>query len=195
MKLVAYLSLLAGAVVAQEVKSDPFNLVIESDDKKLDGQQLVACHTGAAIESLCLYGDTGSEFYVNTTKGSQSPLDGYDPSGKLIWDLPLGNETAPSPMSFWSDPSTNVALPLLQPGYDAQYVSFGEEDRLAIISYLDDTKTPPTGDSAYALKNWYVCQSYFSGYQYQTLNWVFGNAEAKPQNPSCVKVDVVREFI
>lgn len=98
-------------------------------------------------------------------------------------------------MSFYVDPSTNVALPLFEPGYTSQQVTFGDEDDLAIFSYLDDTQTPPTGQEVKVLKNWYVCQSYFTGYQYQTLNWVLGNEDAEPQNPSCVKVEVQRDFV
>jgi hypothetical protein len=99
-------------------------------------------------------------------------------------------------MSFYVDPSSNVALPLFEPGYSENWVTFDqEEDLLAIFTYLDDTHTPPTGDKVKVLKNWYVCQSYYIGYQYQTLNWVLGDENAVPQNPSCVKVDVQREFV
>lgn len=61
------------------------------------------------------------------------------------------------------------------------------------MSYLDDTESPPRDDEAKALYRWYVCESIFIGYNYQTLNWVLGSA--KPQNPSCSKVDVKRVFI
>ena len=90
MKFTAVVSslFLAGAAVAQEVQSKPFNLVIKSDDKSLNGQEFAACHTGAAIESLCLAGDTGSKFYLNTTKGSTAPIKGGTPSGALVWNLP-----------------------------------------------------------------------------------------------------------
>lgn len=99
------------------------------------------------------------------------------------------------PMSFYTDPSTNVALPLFEPGYDTQPLTVDEEGLLGIFSYLDDTQSPPTGDKVKVLKNWYVCQSYYTGYQYETLNWVSGNGSAKPQNPSCVKVEVQRKFV
>lgn len=100
----------------------------------------------------------------------------------------------PSAMTFYSDPSTNVALPLFYPGRDnVQYVGFDNSDLMNIVSYLDDTKNPPTSDGPRVLKNWYVCKTYYSGYTYQTLAWVLGIAE--PQNPSCVKVDVKRKFV
>lgn len=85
-------------------------------------------------------------------------------------------------------------MPLFFPGYEAQYVTFDKKGLMSIIDYLDDTQTPPTASTPKALYNWYVCQSYYSSYTYHTLNWVLGNGSAKPQNPSCVKVDVRRQF-
>jgi len=196
MKTVGILSLLlSGLVAAQDVQSKPFNLVLQSSDKSLNGQQLAACHSGAAIESLCLAGSSGAKFFLNTTQGSTSPLKQYEPAGVLIWNLPIGGDggVESEPMSFYTDPSTNVALPLFEPGYGRQYVAAeSKTGRLAVLSYLDDSHTPPTGDKVRALSNWYVCQSYYTGYQYRTLNWVLGNGSQKPQNPSCVKVEVQR---
>ena len=74
-------------------------------------------------------------------------------------------------MNFYIDPSTNVALPLFEPSYDVQYVAFDKNAELVVYSYLDDTQTPPASVNAKALKNWYVCQSNYLGYQYHTLNW------------------------
>ncbi|UNI15594.1 hypothetical protein JDV02_002116 [Purpureocillium takamizusanense] len=187
-----------GLAAAQDVQSKPFNLVLQSADKSLDGVKLAACHSGAAIESLCLAGrDSGPSFYLNTTQGSTSPLSGYEPAGALIWNLPIGGGgVASEPMSFYTDPSTNVALPLFEPSYTRQYVAVERRTgRLAVIGYLDDSHTPPTADKPRALRNWYVCQSYYTGYQYHTLNWVLGNGSQKPQNPSCVKVEVQRKFV
>lgn len=98
-------------------------------------------------------------------------------------------------MSFYVDPSTNIAMPMFQPSYDQQQVMFDKEGHMGIFSYLDDTVTPPTGDKVKVLKNWYVCETYYSAYQYHTLNWVLGNGNAKPQNPSCAKVQVHRKFL
>lgn len=100
MKTIAVSSLLLlGAATAQQIQSKPFNLVIQSANKSLNGEQLSACHSGAAIESLCLAG-AGSEFYLNTTQGQQAPIEGLSPSGTLIWKLPYINQnngTSPFP--------------------------------------------------------------------------------------------------
>ncbi|KAJ5224701.1 uncharacterized protein N7469_008204 [Penicillium citrinum] len=200
MKFIAALSslVLLGAATAQEIQSKPFNLVIQSEKKAINGQKLAACHSGAAIESLCLAGGSGSEFYLNTTKGEQAPIKGQGLSGTLVWNLPIGGDepfVESEPMSFYVDPSTNVAQLLFQPSYDQQQVMFDTEGNMGIYSYLDDTVTPPKDDKVKILRNWYVCETNYSAYQYRTLNWVLGNGKAKPQNPSCVKVQVHRKFV
>lgn len=95
-------------------------------------------------------------------------------------------------MTFYIDPSTNVALPLFYPGYGSTWVSFDSKDLLYVGSNLDDTKNPPTDDVSKSYYRWYVCNYNYQGYTYQTLNWVQGSG--KPQNPSCTKVDVKRVF-
>ncbi|KAK9438076.1 hypothetical protein VB005_09081 [Metarhizium brunneum] len=193
MKSTAVLSSLAlgGLAAGQTVQSKPFNLLVQSDSKELDGRALGTCHTGAAIESICLLSDAKAVFNLNTTEGAQPGPGGL--SGVLAWTLP-SQPPIPSSMSFYTDPSTNVALPLFYPGANnVQYVGFDGDDLMNIVSYLDDTKSPPTGQDPRVLKSWYVCTTYNVGYTYQTLTWVLGGKN--PQNPSCVKVDVKRKFV
>ena len=198
MKSFAILSslLLSGLVSAQDQQSDPFHLVIKSSNPDLDGQQVSSCHVGAAIQNVCLLGrDNGATFYFNTTEGSTSPIDGYEPASVLGWDLPAGNETYPLGMRFYVDPSTNVAQLMFQPSYEVSYITVDQDDNLAVFSNLDDTVTPPKTVDTYGLHKWYVCETTYSGYQYKTLNWVVGNANVEPQNPSCTKIGVHREYI
>jgi hypothetical protein len=93
MKAIAAISslLLLGAATAQEIQSKPFHLVLQSAKKSLNCQKLAACHSGAAIESLCLAG-SGSNFHLNTTKGEQAPIKGLGLPGTLIWKLPYTDE-------------------------------------------------------------------------------------------------------
>ena len=42
------------AFIASAKQSDPFFLVLHSDDSTLNGKALTACHEGAAIEGLCV---------------------------------------------------------------------------------------------------------------------------------------------
>lgn len=97
-------------------------------------------------------------------------------------------------MSFFVNPSSNVALPLFQPSSEYQPVTFSKNGTLAIFSYSDDTQTPPVQEVT-AVRNWYVCQTSFGGYNYQTLAWVLGKPGSVPQNPSCISVDVTRKFV
>ncbi|KAG5949817.1 hypothetical protein E4U53_005731 [Claviceps sorghi] len=185
MKAALLLSLASGLVAGRYNRSKPFNLVIESSDKELNGQAFQACHTGAAIESICLIKDSKATFYLETSEGRP------DTEGVLEWVL-QSRPPIPSFMSFFIDPASNVALPLFEPGYGRQ-VGFDEKSELYIASSVDDTKLPPKATPLRAVKSWYVCDTYFEGYSYKTLAWVLGIG--KPQNPSCVKVQVKRKFI
>ncbi|KAL2205924.1 hypothetical protein CC79DRAFT_1369363 [Sarocladium strictum] len=193
---VVLLAAIAGLASAQnDVQSKPFRLELCSDDKSLNGKGLTACHTGAAIESLCLYDGKGSDFRFNTTKGDTAQAKGYTPSGELIFNLPLSDKSSvSSAMSFSIEASTNVAIPLFMPGDSpAQYVAFDKKSgALRVFSYIDDTKKPVKNTGARALNRWYICSTNYSGYTYKTLSWVYG--KDKPQNPSCKKVDVKRKF-
>lgn len=75
-----------GLAAGQEIQSKPFNLILQSANKSLHGLALSTCHTGAAIESLCLYSKDGSIFHHNTTEGVQPGPGGLP--GLLTWELP-----------------------------------------------------------------------------------------------------------
>ncbi|OAA78637.1 hypothetical protein LEL_05460 [Akanthomyces lecanii RCEF 1005] len=190
--------LLSGLAAADDIQSKPFKLVLDSEDGSINGKTISSCHSGAAIEGLCIgesAPDAYSTYYLNTTQGSTgSPVQGYSDSGKLVWNLPVQGQAESEAMEFYYDPSTNVAHPLFEPSYTATYVAFSDEDsEMAIFSYVDDTVNPPKAGPFKALKQWYACTTYYSGYSYFTLNWAVGNG--KPQNPSCVKTEVKRVFV
>lgn len=113
--------LAASAAVAQTVKqSSPFFLRLTSNNSTYDGRYLSACHTGAALQALCV-GKTevtnrdSSTFYLNTTvyNGRESE------TGILGWDMKLapgadGTQTiVGEPLSLEFNAGTNVALPWL----------------------------------------------------------------------------------
>ncbi|KAJ4144297.1 hypothetical protein LMH87_003187 [Akanthomyces muscarius] len=190
--------LLSSLAAADDIQSKPFKLVLDSEDGSINGKTISSCHSGAAIEGLCIgesAPDAYSTYYLNTTQGSTgSPVQGYSDSGKLVWNLPVQGQAESEAMEFYYDPSTNVAHPLFEPSYTATYVAFSDEDsEMAIFSYVDDTVNPPKAGPFKALKQWYACTTYYSGYSYFTLNWAVGNG--KPQNPSCVKTEVKRVFV
>ena len=84
--LINAIALFISATIA--IQSKGFFLELKSDNATLNGQQLFACHTGAAIEQPCVLSKSGQggkevqTFYYNYT--SRHP--GY---GKLTWDLPF----------------------------------------------------------------------------------------------------------
>lgn len=177
---------LASTTLAQDTQSAPFNLTVSTADGKYCDQPLSACHEGAAIESLCIYG-SGTQFHLNTTQSTAA-----NEPGVLTWLLPAGGLNYSESMRFSIDDSSNVAHPQFYPDNEATWVAFDDNNLMTIFSYLDDTVTPPAYTNGTALYRWYLCRTYW-GYDYTTLNWVLGAGQ--PQNPSCVKADVKRVFV
>ncbi|KZM24312.1 uncharacterized protein EKO05_0005637 [Ascochyta rabiei] len=197
---------LAAATNAQfyNETSRPFNLVLTSDNTTINGQTLSACHTGAALESLCVSG-IGSVSKPNpiapTTFNFNTSTDPFTPNatlgtpGILTWTLPTSSVGVPSSVYFNYDPTTDIALPILTPGSERpQSLAFDEQGRLNVQGYIDWTASPPnaTGTTV-GYYRWYACQTYFSGYSYENLVWGLG--AGKPENPTCVSVGVKRVFV
>lgn len=86
-------SLLLASLVAADVpgpvdrQSGPFNLIVQSQDKRLDGRAFTACHEGAAVESICLLDKSFGKavFNFNFTTAISDPT--FGPPGVLTWDL------------------------------------------------------------------------------------------------------------
>ncbi|KAG5935346.1 hypothetical protein E4U59_005673 [Claviceps monticola] len=186
--------LFGSLVAAQAMQSRPFQLVISSRKKGIDGRIFNTCHAGAAVETICLYQGNWELFRLNSTQdvqNTQAPPGGV--SGILTWDM----HTKPpilSSMSLSINPASNVALPLLTTGVkSAQLVGFDVDDNMIIVSFVNDTVTPYATQIGYALQNWYLCVTRYSAYTYHTLAWTLGRE--KPQNPTCVKITVKRKFV
>ncbi|KAF2760835.1 hypothetical protein EJ05DRAFT_473427 [Pseudovirgaria hyperparasitica] len=184
---------LTGAAIAQSNypnQSAPFNLqFISDDDESLNGTYIGACHTGAAIESLCTLGSSNrNNYYLNYTMYPSENV------GLLTWNLVGNGFVASSPMNIFYSIGTDVAQLLLQPSSNGLHVTFDDNNKMAISNSIDDTVTPPKYITpAELLYRWHVCLTNYLGYNYNTLTWVLGND--KPQNPSCKKVDVLRTFV
>ena len=190
---------LASTAAAQfyNITSSPFFLVLSSSDTSTDGQSLAACHTGAAIESLCLTTnpDGASTFFFNTSAALLgAPTDALGQPGILTYNVPA-DPVIPSAVTFVNDPSTDSALPLFMPGDErAQQLAFDESDMLNVQGYVDWQANPPAeigGVRAYY--RWFACQTLYLGYSYRTLVWGLGSS--KPENPTCVSVGVKRVFV
>ena len=205
MKTSSVILSLAAAVItsAQDpyynITTPPFYLVVTSEDESINST-LSACHVGAALESLCLsnadYGSSptplaGAEFHFNTSIYSQ-PTPPDPTTGILTWWLTVnGGEQYPSSASFYYDPTTDIAVPILYPGdQDATTLAFDAQNQLAIQAYVRDTNGTGVSQTLY---RWYACKTYYSSYLYTNLAWGLGASE--PENPSCVAVNVTRVFV
>lgn len=96
-------------------------------------------------------------------------------------------------MQLSYNPTSNVAVPLFEPSISGTFVGFDTDEKLFIAQYLDDTQlaTAVVYDSK-PIYRWAICKTY-SGYYYTTLAWIMGPHSA--ENPSCQKVNVVRQFV
>lgn len=210
MKTFAVAATILATAMAQDIQSKPFNLQLVSDDAHLNGQYVGACHSGAAIESACI-GTQKVTMHLNSSS-PQSPDNGL-----LTWALPIGMQPiiasqkyntsseqaltvlSPDPpvdsaMRLIPDPNSNVAQGIFEPGpNNGLYVNF-VDDKMVLVSTTDDTQVPVAAGQPLNIDNWYVCDTYFTSYRYKTLSWVYGNQDAKPQNPTCVKVSAKRVY-
>ena len=98
-------------------------------------------------------------------------------------------------MKLSPDFTSDVAIPIIAPGNTtAVTVSFTSSGCLYFSKYHDDTVSPPVYLKApLKVENWYTCLTRWS-YLYVTLSWKIG-MKGEPQNPSCQKARVIREFI
>lgn len=98
-------------------------------------------------------------------------------------------------MEVSPDLTSDVVNPIIRPGNStAVAVSFTSGGCMYFPKYQDDTVSPPVYISPpKKIENWYTCLTKWS-YLYVTLSWKVG-VKGDPQNPSCEKVKVIREFI
>lgn len=159
------LSLAGSLAQAQEVfnTSDPFTLSVSTDDDDtIDGQFLDACHSGAALAVLCLYGSDGTPsasntYRLNTTSDDTSEFE----EGLLVWELEGSGFNVSEALVFTPYLTSNVVTPQFQPGAPEDggyldYVGFDDDDVLFIYSgYVDEKNftagTYPTSVTPYPL--------------------------------------------
>jgi len=152
-----------------------------------------------AIEGLCVATTPPTNltayFQFNTTGddvGIEPPNPGA--TGLLTYSLDIGSENVSSVMEFSISVSSNVAQPIFQPSDsldNGALVAFDGDGKMNIQSYIDDTVYPQVEETV-TFYRWYACITDFLGYQYRTLAWMIGPGQ--PENPTCVKVDVLRVF-
>ncbi|RKF64967.1 hypothetical protein OnM2_014035 [Erysiphe neolycopersici] len=171
----------------------PFNLVISAPGRKINGSYLTSCHEGAATEGLCLASSSkisASIYNLNYTAENIADF-ALGTVGILTWILPGIEFNLSSPMELNYSPTSNIAVPLFTPSETGTMIGFDEDEKMFIPSFVDDTKADiqPYEDLYY---RWFICETYV-GYKYTTLAWVLGK-NSIPQNPTCQKVDVIKEL-
>ncbi|PVH96319.1 hypothetical protein DM02DRAFT_124934 [Periconia macrospinosa] len=195
------LAVLASAQFDQQ--SAPFHLVLFSDDDHINGTTLTACHSGAAISSLCLSSGGSpsspdplapSIFRFNTSTQTQ-PASPESTPGLLTNEIPTapGNLPIPTVLDFYQDPTVDYALPLFYPGEIGRTIAVTESNFFNVQGYVDYSVNPPKSGEWKSYNRWYACTTYYQGYQY--LNVVFKLGAGKPQEPGCTSVEVKRVFI
>lgn len=136
-------------------------------------------------------------FYHNVSSSLNDAPNAIDISGVLTWVLSanLGALLVPSSMHLSQSVGTNVAIPIITPGWSKyDLVSFDECGSMYMSVYQNDTVSPPTYyNPTLKLKNWYVCLTAYA-YTYETLVFKIG-VQGEPQNPSCKKVEVERVWV
>ncbi|KAF1911216.1 hypothetical protein BDU57DRAFT_524982 [Ampelomyces quisqualis] len=188
------------------ITSKPFRLHLTSKDGIIN-DTVTTCHAGALLEYFCLPNSekaskldptANDTFNFNTTTSPQRSANQSDlgTEGILTWTLPLTNRMGPVPLSVYLhyDSSTDSATPILTASSDnPQHFFFNEHDELLVQSYINWTALPPTLTVPHGIKRWFVCKTYFAGYEYENLVWGLG--AGKPENPTCIAVNVKRVFV
>jgi hypothetical protein len=186
---IASLIAAASAQSFYNITSKPFQLLLTSEDGSINDTVSNTTSKPNPTEY--------STFNFNSSIYAQAPPNNVSlgTPGILTWFLPVGNiGPVPSSLYFNYDPSTDIAVPILETGSDnPQQLAFNDQDELIVQSYIDWTADPPTAGEPYGLKRWYACRTYFLGYQYENLAWGLG--AAKPENPTCVAVGVKRVYV
>lgn len=187
------------------IQTGPFYLQIQSNDSTVDGRYLASCHTGAAMQTLCLGDSTkpggtnaySSLYFFNQTVDRP---DSQQDLGYITWNLPLSTggdvyQNVSLPLSLvFNNVGSNVVPTSISVGTsNPQLVGF-HNDVLYIPNWIDDSTFvegvyPNITGEVQQLSQWHACSTLFGSYYYQALAWVTSGA---PHNKNCRPVDVVK---
>jgi hypothetical protein len=123
--------------------------MLSSSNSSLDGLYLYACHTGAAISTLCVDKNFSPSVFEydgnNPSQGIISRSIRLSNMGSIHGSLKLAYAT-----------SSNLATVVLTPGGNG-IPAVLEQDFLALPSEIDDSTSPPSYHSE-TLQRWYMCE-------------------------------------
>lgn len=173
---------LAAPMTARSYTSAPFNLTVTSADGKYSSAAAAACHSGAAIEALCVYPGAGTEFTFNATD-APGPVAGSTNPGAVVFTLPSQPNPYPEPLGFYKNETSNVNAGFFGDTTSQPQFSFTYDNLMAVV----------TSATSEDYDNWFVCPQTFLGYMYETLSYV-DPATGAPDNADCTPVTVRRVF-
>ncbi|KAG9242520.1 hypothetical protein BJ878DRAFT_515039 [Calycina marina] len=205
-------------------QSKPFNLVIESENKSLNGGLLGGCHNGAAHEGVCWvepsFNHTSSyvSFQFNTTRTictvtnetGTFPYDCGTPAvnatigktGWLTWKLVLAAGSIPpyvdQAVSLINPLTSNIAqaeISFISENAPELYVAFDNQQRMNIQSYLDDSLEPGSEYLASPRAYYRWVICHTSYSGYMYTALAWVLGPGRPQNPTCECVTVKRVWI
>ncbi|KAK6068255.1 transcriptional regulatory protein [Seiridium cupressi] len=117
----------------------------DTTNTSLTGVKLAACHTGASVESLCLFdggNDSTYAFYFNKTADTPDP--GTLQTGIVTWTLEPDAIAFNEPLTLLYNTALNLAFPMIWPSLDnVQHFAFTTEEHLAVPAYVEDAIEPP----------------------------------------------------
>ncbi|KAI4624567.1 hypothetical protein J4E83_004242 [Alternaria metachromatica] len=165
------------------IQSDPFNLVLISEDPSLDGKTLSACHAGAAVFTLCpTLSEEGAQYPVILTHNTTDTAitNTFGTQGILSWTIPY--DPYPIDLSVLLQPQDIVPLSIAQLAmtYSGDgSLSFDNNDILNFQNPITWGAEKPGMGEWTGYYRWWVCFTYYgTGYVRQTLVW--GTGVGKP---------------
>jgi len=205
-------------------QSAPFNLVIHSQNKTLNGSFLAACHEGAALGALCALPKPqtlttyGYQFQLNTTRfvctwenGTVFPCSPSSPSastigqpGLLTWNEHYtGANNTPGVVSqsmqlINQGFSSNMAFAVIffpEAGLRNSNVAFDSNGCMNLQDGLDP-KHPGNYPDEGVVKAYYRWYMCWDVWMYYSWNHlVWVYGDDKPWDKTCESVDVKRIFV
>ncbi|KAK5114915.1 hypothetical protein LTR62_002074 [Meristemomyces frigidus] len=145
LSLTAVSLLLTQTTLAQfDLQSPAFNLELLSEDPTLDGAFLDACHSGAALETLCVLqpgqiaADVPEVFYFNTSSSDDSS-DAVT-EGLVIYNLIYNDDLIESePLTVYAELTDTLADQELTPSETGTALAFDDDEFLYIPDYDEVT--------------------------------------------------------
>lgn len=179
-------------------QTDPFNLVILSQNQTINGTKLVVCHEGPKDEALCLGGRAVSgnfPFKLNYT--SSIPIDPVIGKVGFINYVWKNVEMAFSQSMSFFQTTGNLFMPMFRDQHFNE-VAIQHDGKLVVTGQEIQKSDDPITDAVRTVYSWWwACMNkdpheIWGWWYYHTLS--FEGDDGVPINPTCQKVEVIAVF-